>query len=659
MIQKKLLAGFLVGILISSMLTGAALTFSNRYPISGAPPYSASDSGPTIKVGVDTDVASGNPFPDGNTFELQSTAGNATFSSSVKTSARVDQITGTETKLSNMDVTNGTLTIDPEDKQAVRVEGDTDHLNFRSMEVDDGSSDFSYGGPDGGTTTLTITDLPASSTIVAVGSDGTELDTAVSSSGGEATFQLPQSDHTVLLQSGETAAPEFSNPDPTGPQSTTPTDLEVNVSDEDFDSDTDEEVQVNISLDGTKIHSETITNETRVTASVGSLSPGDHTWTVEAVDQYGNERTSTYTFGLPDNLSFYNESAPDSLINDREITTTVYSDGEEVFTRNTTDGNISLEGLPAMSDIVIVAEANGYITRSVIIEDITKQQRMYLLNDSASTVEVRFEIDDVTGQYSAEETQLFVKRPLEVNGSTTYQTVVASDFGAAAEVTTDLEQDVRYRLVVKNDDGDRQVLGTYTATVSETVTLRPSSLELNYTDGEPYSWDAGFINDTAGPRLTFEFSDPARETTNLRITIYEKGNESNTLGGYPVTYSGPLGNVSISEPLTSEQADKEWVIRWEADRNGNTISAQQGASDITVQLAELDPWWQQAFGFAVLLITGGVFSRANVGVGAMTVALIGGVFYWIGWFSGVTSGAAVAMGLGVAVLVWSTQRGGI
>lgn len=652
--HRTLITAGICLVLVTAAIAGAALDFSNQYPVTHGTTYSAGDSGPSVTLGFDTNISSGNPFPDNNTFELESAHGNATFTSTANTSVKIDDVTGTWTRVSQMDVTNGELTIDPEDKQAIRVQGDTDHLSFTSVELDDGNTDVSYGGPDGGTTTLTVTDVPADTAIVAVNATGATLDKSVSTSGGEVTFNLPQSDHDIQLQSSSTNTPEITNPDPTGPQSTTPSELAVDVTDDDFESD---EVQVNITLDGAQIHSENITSDSRVAASVGDLEPGEHTWTVTAADEYGNTEQQTYTFRLPDELRIYNESAPETLIDDREVGVTVYSDGDEVFTRNTTTGNISLDGLPTTTDLVVVAQADGYITRSAVIEDTTVQNRMYLLNENTSSVDVRFLIDDPTGVYPPESTQLFIKRPLTVNGSTTFQTVAADEFGVEG-FTTALEQDTRYRLVIKNQKGDRQVLGSYTAVASETVTLQPSGIEVDYSDGETYAWSAGYVNDTDTHKITFVYSDPARETTDLEVTIYERNNESNTLSGYPTTYTGTLGNVSITEQLTDEQSDKEWVVEWSADRHGEEISSQKIVGEHTVQLPSLDPWWQQAIGFAIVLMTGGLFSRANVGVGAVTVALVAGMFYWWGWFAGPTSGAAVVIGLGVAVIVWATQPGG-
>lgn len=653
--RRSILAIVLSAFLLVSLVGAAALTFSSTYNATTGVTYGYGDSGPDITLGYDAEVASGNPYPEAGTVDLHTKAGNATFSATANVSATLDSPTGTTTELSSMNVSAGELTINPDDKQAVRVTGDTDHLSFRSAQLDDGTQDFSYGGPDGGTTTLTITDREPGVVILAVNQSGVKLDKAVVDSNGEVTLALPQSDHTVELQSSDISDPAFSNPTPTGPQSTTPDELAVNVSDDDFPND---EVEVNISLDGTQIHSENITEDSRVNVSIGDLDPGAHNWTVEATDQYGNTETKLYEFGTPNNLSVYNESAPTQLVDDREVTVTVFSDGEQVFERSTTNGTISLDGLPATQDLVVVTEADGYITRSAIIEDITVQNDVYILNENVSTVEVRFELDDPTGNFPPATTELFIKKPLNTSNDTRFRTIAADQFGTEG-FTLDLEQDERYRLEIKNQDGDRQVLGSYTASVSETVVLTPTGLVIDYDGAEGYAWDATYDNETGNPSIVFEYSDPQQLTSTLEVTIYERGNESNTLSGYPETFVGPLGNVTIEEALTEEQTNKEWVVEWEADRDGEVISAKEPVGEYTVVLPGLDPFWAEAFAFAVILITGGLFSRANVGVGAVTVALVAGVFYWIGWLAGATSGVAVILGLGLSVIVWAQQSGGI
>jgi len=414
---------------------------------------------------------------------------------------------------------------------------------------------------------------------------------------------------------------------------------------------------VPISLDGTEQAITTITADTRVSTSIGSLTPGTHNWTVEATDDEGNTEIETYSFGVPSNLTVYNESAPDELLNTTEVTATVYTDGEEVFTRTTTNGTVPLRGLPATENLVVELEATNYTTRTVMVEDLAVQQRYYLLPENVSSVEVRFELDDPTGQFDSERSQLFIKRPLTVNGTTTYQTIVADEFGPTGLATT-LEENVRYRLVLKNSEGDVRVLGAYEAVVAETVTLRPGGLELAFNETSGYTWDYRIDNSTGTPTIAFEFVDPEDATTNLQVTIHERGNSSNTLSGYPVTYAGPVGTVSIAEPLTDAQANTTWVVAWEADRNGQSLASGARDSANPRLFTALPAWVRLWSGLGVVLITGALFSRANVNVGAVVTALTAGIFWWIGWLGSAATGASVALGLCIAGLFWAADRGG-
>jgi hypothetical protein len=50
-------------------------------------------------------------------------------------------------------------------------------------------------------------------------------------------------------------------------------------------------------------------------------------------------------------------------------------------------------------------------------------------------------------------------------------------------------------------------------------------------------------------------------------------------------------------------------------------------------------------------MTAALFSQANVGVGAVVVSVLGGIFWGIGWLGdGVTGAGVVAVAIGIAVL---------
>ena len=644
-------SSLLVGAVALVLSASLAVALASTVPISGEVTLTT-NSGVAVTISGASELGT-DPFVDDETVALATDIGNVTVSGSGPANLTITQPTGTQTVVSALNVSQTAVTVDAGDKSAITVQGGTDSLSFREPALDDGTVDLRYTGS-ATTTTLTLRGLPEDTAIAARNSTAL-LDKGRTGSDGTLTVDLPTGTHDVTLVTTTITAPEFSAADPVETQSTTPTEIAVNVSDTDFPAD---QVNVTLSLDGTEQANTTLTADGRVSTSIGSLTPGTHQWTVEATDEYGNTEIQTYTFGVPSNITVYNESAPDDLINTTEVTATVYTDGEEIFTRTTTNGTVPLRGLPATEDLVVELSAANYTTRTVIVEDLAIQQRYYLLPETVASVEMRFELDDPTGQFPSGSSQLFIKRPLTVSGNTTYQTIVADEFGPQGFTTT-LEEDVRYRLTLKNRDGDVRVLGAYEAVVAETVTLRPGGLELTFNETSGYTWDYRVDNSTGTPTITFEFADPEQATTNLQVTIHERGNTSNTLSGYPVTYPGPLGTVTISEPLTDAQANTTWVVEWEADRNGQSLES--GARDAANPrlFTALPAWVRLWSGLGVVLITGALFSRANVNVGAVVTALTAGIFWWIGWLGTAATGASVALGLCIAGLFWAADRGGL
>jgi len=228
---------------------------------------------------------------------------------------------------------------------------------------------------------------------------------------------------------------------------------------------------------------------------------------------------------------------------------------------------------------------------------------------------VRFVLNDPTGRFPQSSTQLFIKRPLNVSGSTTFQTVAADEFGTEG-YTVELEDDQRYRLEIKNDQGDSQTLGSYTTA----------------------------INETGNPSIFFEFSDPAEETSTLELTIYERNNESNVLAGYPVTYSD-LGNVTIDEALTDAQSDKEWVVEWEATRNGSEISGSRlVVSKSLLDLPLSNVWLSIIYSAGIIALAFLVGAGIGPAPALITVGMSAGFAVFIGL-------APPSIGFSVAILV--------
>jgi hypothetical protein len=157
-------------------------------------------------------------------------------------------------------------------------------------------------------------DFPSENVTLEWSVDGTVENTTYATSGGTktATVTLPdgQYDWTVTATDayGQTITsaqstftinhynPEVSNVQPSGDLDSEPTQISADIADEDFGNDGDE-IDVTISLDGSQIHTETITSAQTVTTSMPSSGQtgGSHTVSVEVTDSYGQTSSGTST----------------------------------------------------------------------------------------------------------------------------------------------------------------------------------------------------------------------------------------------------------------------------------------------------------------------------------------------------------------------------
>lgn len=612
------------------------------------------NSGLDVTLTGPTNVSWSGLFPDDNTIDLETASGNATYSASGPASADIthDEISGEWTNVTDLSVDQNSLEIHPEDKQAVTVAGDTDALSFRSVELDDGTPDFYYRGSIG-STTLTVTDLPGDQRIRAYDTRSESvLDVAVTDSNGEATFELPNSEHTVELQSSD-AEPDLSNPTP---------DREVNNRNVTVSADVDHpdfpgvNTTVNLSVNGTQVHSETVNESTTVETSL-TVDGGSHDVTATAEDEFGDTDTLNWTFETPTDIEVRKENSPDELVNNTTVSVEFYDeDSDTVYTRETTDGKIDREGLPPDTTFVVSTEADGYADRQFIIDSLSEQSTIYLLNTTeVDTNEITFTLTDRTGQYPAESTELFIKKAITRDNTTTYQTVAADTFGVNG-YTTILQSGQRYRLSVRNEDGDIRVLDRYTPTVDEVVELTVGDFEFDYDgEGRTYEWDAAMETTTVEvdgedeqrDQVSFEYSDPYDLTETLEVDIYEKGNESNVL--LDEEYES-LGNVSYSQTLSENNTGKTWVVEINGTRDGEVIEGETliGGNDLEPDVP-LDSFWKEVLSVFALFVLAGVFGGVRAEVGAIVVALAAGVMYYMQWLPGDITAGMIVVALFVAV----------
>lgn len=555
------------------VLTGGVFAVDHFVDVEGEIAINASDKGPLIIFETDGESAMNlqDPVKDANTIVIETAEGEVTFVSQGETNATMAEaeMLGEWTNVSDLDLGENELAIDPDDKQQVNVSGDATELQFRDATVDDDQADFFYRG-DGGTTNVTIHDV---------------------------TFEDRQLG-AINTETGEVLATAF--PDEDG-------------------SVTFEELPN--SLFGVEIQI------------------------------------------IPWEMQIYDESNPDELIDDREITAEFFDlDGEAVFTESTTDGTISFENLTD-TQFAVRLSTDDYADRQLIVKDIFEQQDAWLIDptdENVETVTPNFLVEDETGQFDPSSSRVFIQRALNVSDETAYRTVASEEVGVDGYTET-LEQNQRYRIIVENEDGDRRVLGKFSATESRDVILTVEEVEFNLgADEDAVSWNFSHsVTDEGEPSesqvVTFGFEDEAERTTNLEVVIFERGNPSNEL--HNETYPGPLGTIVISEPVDTEDFNAEWEVEFTAERNptlhGGTVVGPRGVLDIP-----LNDTWQQVIAIGMILVVAGLGSQINAPAVGVATSGVAGIMWYIGFLPTAVTGGVIAFGFFIpALYIINRERG--
>lgn len=645
---------------LSGVAVGATLT--NTIPTSGSAAFQTNSD---VSVVVDDPGGEVNAtFPDNNTVDIATANGNVTVSGSAQTNVTIDRITGEWTNVSQANVVTDNVTINPEDKDAVSIGGNVDNVSFRDVSADDGVIDVRYAGASG-TTTLILRGLPTDRDILLVDTATGEIaaNGNTGNSGTLAATGLNNSDHTLLVQT-QSGGPGISNPTPEGPLSSTPTQLTADIDDPDFE-DT-EKVNVTFELDGTEVGTDTLTSAGTASTSIAAPSRGDHTVVVTATDAANNTNTLTYEFATPENLTVRRASAPHQIIDDRTVTATFVENGDTIETRQASNGVIDMAGLATGPDIVMQINASAtsgsgvpnrsYYASEYIVEDITSQQTVFLIDQNNSIVESRFTLNDRTSKFEGNGAQLQIQRAINISGSLKFRTVHSDEFGVEG-VTTELIAGERYRLVVKNADDDMRVLGSYDADVSETVPLTVGTVS-----AEPEDPDLGFeynvtrVRNSQGTLFAkVGYNDNASLTDSVTVEIFERGNRSKKLVNNQ-TFSGPLGSFILSEEIPPRLNSTSFVAVITVNRDGGTETIRLPFGPRQPVLGGMAPWLRATISIGSLFLVAGLFSQINGRIGGLVVAGLGGIFFFVDFLPDETGIGVVVLSMVTAGILFIKER---
>ena len=524
--------------------------------------------GPAANLTGNFDAYTDSGGVDSETIQWNTSAGNVSFASRASTNVRIDtsEITGQWTNLSAIDATGSDLTVNPEDKPAATVGGDVTGLSFQQADgisVGDSGTDFVYSAS--GTGTITLRNLPASSTFHAVTADGTALDEVTTDSTGAGTITVESAtDAEVLLV--DTDAPVIESASPVGGEETNQSSitLSAEITDQDFADATGDEVTATIYFNGDVVDTQTLTSNGSVSTTVQPDLGEQHDWRVEIEDKYGNtDSIADRDFRTPARLRVYYETDPTKLVEGENLTLRIRffpQDGGDIQTREVNDGVANLTGLPVEQRFVVTVRANAsedFVYRRVVVESLYDTQRVFMLRENKSHSRIIFDLTDPTGQFPPEQTTLFVEKPITINNSTDYYTIAGDTFGATGRFPAILQDDARYRLRVVSE-GDERILGAYNvygATVEElqiqriepesdaesagavygslTQSENESTLSVRFREGQPGTTVTYSVRNQSGDIVVAETTVDGRNFTHMYTFDRSSGAQYNV--SYEIT----------------------------------------------------------------------------------------------------------------------------
>jgi hypothetical protein len=523
-------------------------------------------------------ITSGNPFVDANTIRLENETGAATYSASVDTVARVDKFNGSYSKVSQLDVSNGNLTINPDDMNRSKIQGaQLDRFNYTGeATVGDGDIDLRYGG-----------------------------------NGGQA---------QILIDSNGTQGKAYGL----------------------VDVDTGDAKGVAIAN------------------SSGTL------YFDNAEVESNQQRISVEDIGT---LEIRQANRPHSLIKGADIQAKFFtSDGARIINRtdDNNDGQIDLAGFPVDDEFIVVVDHPDYHQRASVIQDTSQQSRIFLLNDSATVndLDIEFQLQDETGDFDASTTRVLIERPInssEYKPSVpaedfVYRVVAGDDIGADSRFETILEKDERYRITVTSQSGNTRQLGSFTPKDSGIVPLDIGTIQAQQEVVEDVRYSANRTEINGSPHIVVQYNDSRQLTDTLYVEIYEWRNESNNLKTN-TSFSGPLGTVSVTEPIPQSENQTEWVAKVTADRGGaENINIERPTSPRNNFLPAMPTWLVTLISIGTIWIVAGAFSQVNGDVGALVVSGLGGLFYVAGFTPPTLGAGVVILSLVTAGLIFVHER---
>jgi hypothetical protein len=418
--------------------------------------------------------------------------------------------------------------------------------------------------------------------------------------------------------------------------------------------------------DNSTIGSETLTSNGTATVTWSDPDTGLNEWYVEADDTFGNSlESNVFQVTIPELLTLRDVNDPDTILTSPTIDATVrFFESETgdtaVFPRTPQNGQIDMAGLPSDQEFVVgvIDSSDTYAQRLTLLDSIFQQQEIYLLNNSADTAVATLILQDRTGEFETGATSVQIERSVNTTdspqGEEEYVTVAGDVIGTQLTFSTTLEQDIRYRVAVENDKGDRRTLGSFVLQGDRVINLIISGKEV----GVPIPEDTPVIDvsqdiddNTGDKTVSLTYIDPQAETDSLVVRVENADDPSDVVDTVTAT-AGPYGTFTYTETFSEPDASKVLVANATATRNGQQVTLTKpfgtGMFPIAIPLSQD---WKQIFGIGFLMVVAGIFSVGNARIGAVVLPGVAGLLYVTGILNGAISLLAIGMALTVGVLV--------
>jgi len=418
--------------------------------------------------------------------------------------------------------------------------------------------------------------------------------------------------------------------------------------------------------DDSTIGTDTLTANGTASTTWSDPNTGANQWYVEAGDTFGSTTTTAnFTVTIPEILTLRDVNDPNTVLTSPTIDATVRfyeseSGDTAVYPRTPQNGEINMQGLPTNQEFVVgvVDSSDNYAQRLTLLNSIFDQQEIYLLNNSADTAVATLLLQDRTGEFETGATSVQIERSVNTTnspgGEEEYVTVAGDVIGTQLTFSTTLEQDVRYRVSVENDQGDRRNLGSFVLQGDRVINLIISgkSVGVPIPPDEPVLDVSQSIDDQSGDKtVSLSYIDAQQITEQVVVRVENADNSSDILDTYTAT-AGPYGTVTYQETFTGADANKVLIANVTATRSGQEVSLTKpfGVGMFPLELP-MSQEWKQIFGIGFLITIGAIFSRANARIGALVLPGVAALLYVTGILNGAISLLAIGMAFTVAVLI--------